>query len=130
MFTRSSAILYESLVEHWQQKGTRESKLGVYIMEQGPGFSATTIPKLIAILVAGKVSIISSDVLLASDPSGERQVLRKEGHPAGMDGAQVGILEQPDEVRLGPLVERLECRRLKPEGSAIYISYMMMITLN
>ena len=42
---------------------------------------------------------------LASDPPGELDVLGHDGHPLGVDGAQIGVLEQADEVRLGCFLE-------------------------
>ena len=41
----------------------------------------------------------------SSDPPGELDVLWHDGYPLSMDGAQVGILEEPDEVGLGCLLE-------------------------
>ena len=76
-------------------------------------------PRLIALLVAETWAddlVVSSGVSLASDPSGERHVPRHDGDPFGVDAGEVGVLEQPDEVRLGPLLQRLERRRLKPGG--------------
>jgi len=52
---------------------------------------------------------------VASDPSSECDISRHDGDPLGVNAAQVGVLEQPDEVRLGPLVQRLEGRRLEPD---------------
>ena len=43
---------------------------------------------------------------LAPDPPGELDVLRHDGHPLGVDRAQVGVLEEADEVSLGRLLER------------------------
>ena len=59
---------------------------------------------------------ISSDVLVASYPSSETHIPWHDGDPAGVDAAEVGVLEQPDEVRLCPLLQRLERRRLKSGG--------------
>merc|ERR1712072_361520 len=42
---------------------------------------------------------------LATDPARQLDVLRHDGHPLGVDGAEVGILEEPDEVGLGGLLE-------------------------
>jgi hypothetical protein len=35
---------------------------------------------------------------LSSDPSGQLDVLGHDGDPLGVDGAQVGVLEQADQV--------------------------------
>ena len=42
---------------------------------------------------------------LAADPAGELDVLGHDGHALGVDGAQVGVLEEADEVGLGGLLE-------------------------
>ena len=40
-----------------------------------------------------------------------------DGDPLGVDAAEVGVLKQPDEVRLGSLLQRLQRRHLKPGGA-------------
>jgi len=52
---------------------------------------------------------------LASDPPGELDVLGHDGHPLGVDGAQIGVLEQADEVRLGCFLEGPDSGRLEPQ---------------
>ena len=47
---------------------------------------------------------ISSESL-ASDPSCELEVLGHDGHSLGVDGAEVGVLEESDEVSFGSLLE-------------------------
>ncbi|EEE65135.1 hypothetical protein OsJ_20208 [Oryza sativa Japonica Group] len=42
---------------------------------------------------------------LAADPARELDVLGHDGDALGVDGAQVGVLEQPDEVRLRGLLQ-------------------------
>ena len=42
---------------------------------------------------------------LATDPAGKLDVLGHDGHTLGVDGAQVGVLEQTDEVSLAGLLE-------------------------
>ena len=42
---------------------------------------------------------------LATDTSCQLDVLGHDGDALGVDGAQVGVLEQADEVRLGGLLE-------------------------
>ena len=42
---------------------------------------------------------------LSTDPPGQLDVLGHDGHPLGVDGAQVGVLEEPDEVSLAGLLE-------------------------
>ena len=41
----------------------------------------------------------------ATDPPGELDVLGHDGDTLGVDGAQVGILEQPHQVRLAGLLK-------------------------
>ena len=43
---------------------------------------------------------------LAADAAGELDVLGHDGDALGVDGAQVGVLEEAHEVRLGGLLER------------------------
>ena len=43
---------------------------------------------------------------LSADPAGELQVLRLDGHPLGVDGDEVGVLEEADQVRLRRLLKR------------------------
>jgi len=43
---------------------------------------------------------------LSADAAGELDVLGHDGYPLGVDGAEVGVLEEGDEVRLGGLLER------------------------
>ena len=42
---------------------------------------------------------------LATDAAGELDVLGHDGHTLGVDGAEVGVLEEADEVSLGGLLE-------------------------
>ena len=42
---------------------------------------------------------------LTTDAAGELDVLGHDGHALGVDGAEVGVLEETDEVRLGRLLE-------------------------
>ena len=41
---------------------------------------------------------------LATDPPGQLDVLGHDGDPLGVDGAQVGVLEQADQVGLAGLL--------------------------
>ena len=50
---------------------------------------------------------------LAPDAARELNVLRHDGDALRVDGAQVGVLEQADEVRLGCLLEREHRGRLE-----------------
>ena len=49
------------------------------------------------------------------DPAGELDVLRHDGHALGVDRAEVGVLEEADEVGLRGLLERRDGGRLEPE---------------
>ena len=51
----------------------------------------------------------------ASDPSGELDVLGHDGDSLGVDGAQIGVLEQADQVGFGSLLQGEHCRRLEAE---------------
>ena len=48
---------------------------------------------------------------LAADPPGQLDVLWHDGHALGVDGAQVGVLEQADQVGLGSLLKTREEKR-------------------
>ena len=52
---------------------------------------------------------------LATDATSKLDVLRHDGHALGVDGAQVGVLEETDEVRLGRFLEGEDGRGLEPE---------------
>merc|ERR1719422_317275 len=47
---------------------------------------------------------------LSADPPGELDVLGHDGDPLGVDGAQVGVLEEADQVGLGRLLEGTDGR--------------------
>ena len=50
---------------------------------------------------------------LATDAAGELQVLGHDGHALGVDRAQVGVLEEADQVRLAGLLQGDNGRRLE-----------------
>ncbi len=54
---------------------------------------------------------------LTADAAGELNVLGHDGDALGVDGAQVGVLEQADEVRLGGLLEGEDGGGLEAEVS-------------
>ena len=54
---------------------------------------------------------------LATDSPGQLDVLGHDGDTLGVDGAQVGVLEQTDEVSLAGLLESHDSRGLEPEVS-------------
>ena len=45
---------------------------------------------------------------LATDPPGQLDVLGHDGDALGVDGAQVGVLEQTDQVGLASLLKKSE----------------------
>ena len=50
---------------------------------------------------------------LAAETTGQRHVLGRDGHTLAVDGAQVGVLEEADKVRLAGLLESTDRRRLE-----------------
>jgi hypothetical protein len=50
---------------------------------------------------------------LAADATGQLDVLGHDGHPLGVDGADVGVLEQPHEIGLAGLLESHHSRALE-----------------
>jgi hypothetical protein len=52
---------------------------------------------------------------LATETAGELQVLGLDGDSLGVDGSQVGVLEERDEVRLGRLLEGHDGGRLESQ---------------
>uniref|UniRef100_J3LCJ9 Uncharacterized protein n=1 Tax=Oryza brachyantha TaxID=4533 RepID=J3LCJ9_ORYBR len=51
---------------------------------------------------------------LATDPSGEVKVLGHDGDALGVDGTDVGLLEEPHQVRLRRLLQRQHRVALEP----------------
>ena len=52
---------------------------------------------------------------LSTDAAGQLDVLGHDGDALGVDGAQVGVLEQADQVGFGSLLQGEHCRRLEAE---------------
>ena len=52
---------------------------------------------------------------LATDAAGKLDVLGHDGHTLGVDGRQVGVLEEADQVSLGRLLERQDGGSLEAE---------------
>ena len=52
---------------------------------------------------------------LPSDPSGKLDVLGHDGDSLGVDGAEVGVLKQPDQVGLAGLLQGHHGRALEPQ---------------
>ncbi len=55
------------------------------------------------IVASGKIASLGT---LTTDAAGKLDVLRHDGHALGVDGAQVRILEEADQVSLGSLLQR------------------------
>ncbi|CAF3664006.1 unnamed protein product [Fusarium graminearum] len=54
-------------------------------------------------------------VALTTKAAGELDILGLDGNTLGVDGAQVGVLEEGDEVRLDRLLESTDGGRLESE---------------
>jgi hypothetical protein len=54
---------------------------------------------------------------LAADAAGQLDVLGHDGHPLGVDGADVGVLEQPHEIGFAGLLESHHSRALEAKVS-------------
>lgn len=50
---------------------------------------------------------------LSTNAAGKLDVLGHDGDPLGVDGAQVGVFKETDEVGLRCLLQRHDCRRLE-----------------
>ena len=61
------------------------------------------------------IFIVSSNNLstFSTDAAGKLDVLGHDGHTLGVDGAQVGVLEESDEVSLAGLLKSHNSRRLE-----------------
>lgn len=51
----------------------------------------------------------------SADTASQLDILRHDGHPLGVDGAQVGILEETYEIGFAGLLEGHDCRALEPQ---------------
>ena len=59
---------------------------------------------------------------LSSDSTGQLDVLRHDGHTLGVDGAQVGVLEESDQVSLRGFLESHDGRGLESQVSLEVLS--------
>merc|ERR1719190_167242 len=59
---------------------------------------------------------------LPTDPPGQLDVLGHDGDTLGVDGAQVGVLEQPHQVRLAGLLKSTNGSGLEPQVSLEVLS--------
>ena len=62
----------------------------------------------------GQASCLST---FTADTTSELDVLRHDGDTLGVDGAQVGVLKEPDEVGLAGLLQSSDSCTLEPEVS-------------
>lgn len=58
---------------------------------------------------------------LTTDAAGQLDVLRHDGHTLGVDGSQVGVLEETDEVSLSGLLKGQDGRSLEAEISLVVL---------
>merc|ERR1711895_36749 len=58
----------------------------------------------------------------ATDTAGKLGVLGHDGDTFGVDGAQVGVFEEPDEVSLRSFLESHDCRGLESEISLLLVT--------
>merc|ERR1711992_41669 len=65
----------------------------------------------------------------ATDSSGELNILWHDGHTLGVDGAQVGVFEQADQVSLAGLLQSANGSALEPEISFEILSNFSHETL-
>ena len=70
----------------------------------GGGRGATACMTVASTPRRGRATLRRRSLDLAADPACEPQVLLLDRDPLGVDGAQVGVGEETDEVRLGRLL--------------------------
>jgi hypothetical protein len=68
-------------------------------------------------------TLITRDNLrsLASDAASELDILGHDGHSLGVDGSQVGVLEQADKVSLGGLLQGEHCGTLEAKVGLVVL---------
>ena len=76
--------------------------------------SMVVLKKTDCLISGTEVDYLSS---LSTDPPGQLDVLGHDGDTLGVDGAQVGVLEQTDEVSLAGLLESHDSRGLESQVS-------------
>ena len=59
---------------------------------------------------------------LSTDTASQLDVLGHDGHPLGVDGTKVGVLEQTHQVRLASLLQGHHSRALEPQVSLEVLS--------
>ena len=58
---------------------------------------------------------------LAADAASKLDVLRHHSHTLAMDGAQLGVLKETDQVGLGRLLQRQNSRRRKARSVSVLL---------
>ncbi len=69
-----------------------------------------------------KLILINIKLFLASDSSGELHVLGHDGNSLGVDGAEVGVFEETDEVALGGFLKSEDSGGLESQVSFEFLS--------
>ena len=84
--------------------------------------SCCKINLFLVVLVALKKAVCfvrfksrSSLSVVSPNPPGQLHVLGHDGHPLGVDGAEVGVLKEADQVGLAGLLQGPDGRRLEPQ---------------
>jgi len=93
-------------------------------LEGGP--AVTDCPQGVPRVVRAKNSLLKPHwsflCTLATDPPGQLDVLGHDGDTLGVDGAQVGVLEQPNQVGLAGLLQGTDGSGLEPQVSLEILS--------
>ena len=66
---------------------------------------------------------------LATDPPSQLDILGHDGHPLGMDGAEVGVLKETHQVSLTSFLKSHHSRALEPQVSLEVLSNLTDKTL-
>ena len=63
----------------------------------------------------GIITLVGNLGPLATDPASQLDIFGHNGDPLGVNGAQVGVLEETDQIGLGGLLQGADSRRLEAE---------------
>ena len=74
-------------------------------------YSVVALKRAFFVLLSDRGSLCT----LSADTTGQLDVLGHDGHPLGVDGAQVGVLEQTDQVSLAGLLQSHHGGRLETQ---------------
>ena len=64
-----------------------------------------------------------------TDPPGQLDILRHDGHPLSVDGTEVGVLKESHQVSLTSFLESHHSRTLEPQVSLEVLSNLTNKTL-